>query len=84
MSKSTVEQLIGKMMLDGAFRASVTANPSQALAGYDLTDEERAAFAQMDASAFDAAASRLDTRLSKTGLGEIEPNFMKKLGSALE
>ncbi len=84
MSKASVEQVVGKMLMDAAFRNEVTANPTSALVGYDLTAEERDAFAQMDTSSFDAVASQLDARLSKSGVGEIEPSFMKKLGSALE
>ena len=65
MSKVTVEQLIGKLLIDAAFRNTVVAGPASALAGYDLTDEERDAFTRIDTSSFDAAASHLDQRLSK-------------------
>lgn len=67
MSKASVEQVVGKMLMDAAFRNAVTANPASALAGYDLTAEERDAFAQMDLSSFDAMAAELGTRLSKGG-----------------
>ena len=65
MSKSTVEQLVGKLLIDAAFRTTVIADPASALAGYDLTDEERDAFTRIDTSSFDAAASHLQRRLSK-------------------
>lgn len=65
MSKSTVEQLVGKLLIDAAFRSAVITDPASTLAGYDLTDEERAAFTRIDTSSFDAAARYLDPRLSK-------------------
>lgn len=71
MSKSTVEQLVGKLLIDAAFRSAVVAEPASALAGYDLTDEERDAFTRIDASSFDAAASHLDKRLTKISNGCI-------------
>ena len=69
MSKATVEQLIGKLLIDAAFRSSVITDPASALAGYDLTDEERDAFTRIDTASFDAAASHLDRRLSKGSNG---------------
>ena len=68
MSKATVEQLIGKLLIDAAFRNAVVADPANALAGYDLSDEERAALlAGLNAKSFDALAGELEVRLSKGG-----------------
>ncbi len=65
MSKAAVEQVIGKLLLDAAFRKAVSANAAEALAGFDLTAEEREALAQLDASGMEAVAKELDPRISK-------------------
>jgi len=65
MSKSNVEQIVGKLIIDAGFRQALKANPAQALAGYDLTAEERETLGQTDLSAFEEAATRLDVRISK-------------------
>ena len=80
MSKSTVEQLVGKLLIDAAFRTTVIADPASALAGYDLTDEERDAFTRIDTSSFDAAASHLDQRLSKEPTGRATGFFQPRIG----
>ena len=41
MSKSAVEQIIGRAVLDEKFRQLLFSDPDKALAGYDLTPEER-------------------------------------------
>ena len=43
MSKSGVEALVKKAMSDETFRKQIKDNPEVALAGYDLTPEEKAA-----------------------------------------
>ncbi len=81
MSQASVEQVIGKLLIDADFRAAVTANPAEALAGFDLTEEEREALGQIDASSFETAAAELDPRISKM---TIRPMFdrlvVKRIG----
>jgi hypothetical protein len=55
--------VLERAMSDAAFRAQLAADPAAALVGYDLTAEERAAFA-----AGTAKAERLEERMSKTDL----------------
>jgi hypothetical protein len=43
MSKAGVEALAQRAMSDESFRQQVKSNPDAALAGYDLTAEEKAA-----------------------------------------
>ena len=43
MSKAGVEALVKKAMSDESFRKQIKDNPDTALAGYDLTPEEKAA-----------------------------------------
>ena len=66
MSKVTVEQLIGKLLIDAAFRNTVVADPASALGGYDLTDAERASvLSGLQAESFDTLARELEPRISK-------------------
>ena len=65
MSQAGVEQVIGKLVTDAEFRAAVAKDANAALAGYDLTDEEREGLSRVDASSFEQAASSLDERASK-------------------
>jgi hypothetical protein len=55
--------IIERAMTDPAFRALLARDPAAALAGYDLTPEERALF-----QSGTARAERLDERISKTDL----------------
>ena len=65
MSQKVVEQIIGKMMLDTQFRKLVSTNMSQALADYDLTEEERQGFKEIDFQDFSQSLTGLDERVSK-------------------
>jgi RecB family endonuclease NucS len=50
MSKAGVEALVQKAMADENFRKQIKENPDAALAGYDLTAEERAAITSGNAA----------------------------------
>ena len=65
MSKDAMEQIIGRLVLDPEFRQQMVASRDQALAGYALTQEQRAALAGLDMSDLEAAAALLDERVSK-------------------
>ena len=65
MSQAAVEQVMGRLVLDRAFRAQVVADPAQALAEFDLTVEERQGFTALDLAEFDRGASELEERVSK-------------------
>ena len=43
MSKAGLDSLVQKAMADESFRKQIKENPDAALAGYDLTAEEKAA-----------------------------------------
>ena len=45
MASGVAADLVTRMIGDAAFRAAVRQDPTAALAGYDLTDEERRALA---------------------------------------
>ena len=65
MSRNTVEEVVGRLMLDAAFREQMAVDRVQALASYDLTDEERATLMALDLDTLESGASTLDQRVSK-------------------
>jgi hypothetical protein len=65
MSQTAVEQVVGKMFLDVDFRKLMASDMPQALAGFDLTEDEREGFANMDLQDFDQIVTGLDERVSK-------------------
>ena len=65
MSQKSVEQIIGRLVLDKDFRAQLAADRTAALAPFDLTDDERSALANMNLEEFNQGLARLDERVSK-------------------
>jgi hypothetical protein len=65
MSQIVVEQILGRLLLDREFRKQVADNREQTLAGYELTDAERAGFMNMDLNDFHKTVTGLDERVSK-------------------
>ena len=63
MSRDTMAKVIERASTDTGFRAQLQANPESALAGYDLTADERAAVLTSDAGR--ASDIGVDTRASK-------------------
>ena len=66
MTKEAVESVIGRAVLDGEFRESLFAEPDEALAGYELAEEEAAGLKSIDAETMEALAGTLDERISKS------------------
>ena len=65
MSRDTMAKVIERASADAAFRAQLEANPESALAGYELTADERAAVLRGEAPedeslGVDARVSKLD------------------------
>jgi hypothetical protein len=58
-----LNQVIERASTDEAFRARLQSDPAGALAGYDLTPEERAALSSGDHEAIQALG--VDARISK-------------------
>jgi hypothetical protein len=63
VTQQTLDAVLERAMNDAAFRAQLARDPTKALAGYDLTPEERAAFQRGS-----ARAERLEERMSKSDL----------------
>jgi hypothetical protein len=65
VSKKAVQEVIGKAVTDSEFREALFANPDEALAGYELTEDEIAALKSVDAETMESFAGSLDERISK-------------------
>ena len=63
MSKESVTQILERASEDARFREQLANNPESALAGYDLTQEERAALMNGDAKELQDLG--VDSRVSK-------------------
>lgn len=66
MSERALLEVLDRAMHDPAFRALLQGSPAEALAGYELTPEERASFGRGS-----LAAHTLEERVSKTDLTGI-------------
>lgn len=64
MSQQALEAVIGRAILNEAFRLALFADPEAALAGYDLTVMEVGALKQIDAESLDACGAHLARRVA--------------------
>ncbi len=67
MSKEILAQVVERASTDAAFRAQLASSPESALAGYDLTADERAALLSGDAGQLQSLG--VDARITKQGTG---------------
>ncbi|MBN1890402.1 MAG: Franean1_4349 family RiPP [Thermoflexales bacterium] len=65
MTKSSVEQIIGRMITDEAFRKAFFKDPAQALEGYELSEEELAALLATKVEDVEGFSRKLDERITK-------------------
>ena len=72
MSRESLTQVVERASTDPAFRAELHMDPQSALAGYDLSAEERAALVSGDTSrvealGVDARVTKIDNWVSEDG-----------------
>lgn len=65
MSQDPVSQIIGRAVVDAEFRELLFSNPSQALQGYSLTDDEVDALKNLKQEDLEDFATKLDSRITK-------------------
>ena len=65
VSQQALEAVIGRAILDQAFRMALFADPEAALADYQLSEGEFAALKSVDAEALDACARGVVLRLAR-------------------
>lgn len=63
MTESTLKKIVHRAVKDGSFRAQLQRDPAKALAGFDLTADERSAIAAGDPARLTALG--IDQRMSK-------------------
>jgi hypothetical protein len=91
MTSADVQKVISRAVSDAGFRELLFRSPDEALAGYDLTDDERATILRgLSREGFDPSASELGERVSRAGIhlddfvGElvdaVEPDAMVSQG----
>jgi hypothetical protein len=72
MSRATLIQVVERVSTDAAFRSEFERDPTAALAGYDLTGEERTALLHRDAAKLQALG--VEARITKQDTGPWENN----------
>jgi hypothetical protein len=65
MSREAFEAAVGKAMLEDEFRDLILADPDQALAGFDLTEEEVSILKKIDSETLDLISGTLDKCIRK-------------------
>ena len=82
MSREALVRVVERASMDEAFRAQLQRDPASALAGYDLSAEERAALSSGDAGRLQSLG--VDARISKqwdaggvggSGMGPFGPTM---------
>ena len=63
MSQEAVQNLIGRAVMDKAFRELLFSDPNKALEGYDLSEEEVKALEELEAEEFEAISGELEEEL---------------------
>ncbi len=69
MSEEVLQFIIGRAVTDPEFRDLLFKNPDEALAGYDLTEEEAESLKGIERDEFEGNLGELKDRISRAGLG---------------
>jgi hypothetical protein len=64
MSKEESRKVVNRAVMDEEFRLTLYSDPEKALAGYDLSDEEKSVLRSIPAETIDAFANELEERIS--------------------
>ena len=68
MAIDSLQEILGKAITDNDFRQLLFDNPDEALKGYELDDQERAALSALEREQFDLDANEIEERISRAGL----------------
>jgi len=66
MSVEHVQRIVGRAVTEPEYRALLFSDPATAVAGYELTGEEILALKGLVPESFDALASELEERISRS------------------
>jgi hypothetical protein len=78
MSAESVKQIIGRAVTEPEYRELLFTDPTQALAGYDLTEPETDTLKRVTREEFDAVAGELGERISRAGLSPMTADDLSK------
>ena len=67
MSVESLQEIIGRAVMEPEFRELLFNEPDKALEGYELTEEEAASLKRLHPEKFDAVAGELEERISRAG-----------------
>jgi hypothetical protein len=67
MSVESLQEIIGRAVMEPEFRELLFNDPHKAMEGYELTEEEVASLKQVHPEKFDAVAGELEERISRAG-----------------
>ena len=78
MSQEALAKLVERASIDATFRAQLQSHPERALAGYELTSDERAALLRGDAGTpqgigVDGRVTKMQGKLDGEQPGGMEP-----------
>ncbi len=73
MSTQSIREIMGRAISDPAYRELLFARPAEALAGFELTEEESTLLRGLKRDQFDVLAGELEARVSKSSLGTVLP-----------
>jgi hypothetical protein len=82
MSIEAFETVIGKAVLEAAFRDALLADPDQALAGYELTEQEIHILKCIDGETIEVVGHMLDARVSQIKSAEDPAEAEANTGAA--
>ncbi len=68
MSIEAVKQIIGRALVEPAFRKQLFTDADGALKGYDLSEQELALLKDLPEESFESAAGELSARISRAGI----------------
>ena len=68
MSSHSVKEVIGHALVEPKFRQLLFDDPTKAMEGYELTEEEKNLFKDLPREHFEALAGDLGERISRAGM----------------
>ena len=77
MSQQSMQAIIGKAIIDTAFRELIFADPEAALAGFELTDGEMVALRAIDFETMECCARTLDDRISRAFMISLQSRLTR-------
>lgn len=72
MSEDTIREIIAKAVIDEDFKALLFSDLTEALKGFEVSEEDVERMSQLEPESFDSAVTELEERASRAGLSLME------------